>query len=562
MFPLSSGIENGQSLTSNLQSRDFFIPGIPLEPHHKTVSINSNLPVSATASVIKLKPTKKNQDLAVLSPLTETLLAKSTALPLPQPPTPGFTSSTATVLAPKTADMESGFLVFTEDNKAMTILPDAEDLTHLAPDAGDLCVSMLPDMDFNDLCLFDDLFNESYNSSLFTDEEISADSDKLKSDSYDGSETESMMKKFNSSQSYFEINDKDLPDMKSLTNYDQQFLSNDPFLSFSNQTDELFSSSSTLSNASSSNKHLNSINPSSSMSDLYSSSSSTSSSSSPTNSSSCSSMQFSPQSSSTCDGETTNVATKLNLCDNSDFIDDKDMEMRAPFIPIDDDYLLGDMAAFTDGNMDDLFNWISNNNSKQFDGQFGGTNGQAGEKLRPKIHGAGGCLEALLQNDDLVFNLKNKLINSNQIVANNDENGNGNKSSFSPVKIPVASPVVHQQTQQPQPPPMPSTLKRKNSNILIYTALNVNSATSHQDKRIKNNNDSMGSENKSPPTNVHHFVLTKNNELIPKANFDNQSFKSVKKVEQTGGIVFVNTPSQNLEQSQMDVDKAQSKSSR
>ena len=54
--------------------------------------------------------------------------------------------------------MESGFIVFDNANH-MTILSDAEDLTHLAPEAGeDVCVVPGLLAEFNDLNFFDEVF--------------------------------------------------------------------------------------------------------------------------------------------------------------------------------------------------------------------------------------------------------------------------------------------------------------------------------------------------------------------------------------------------------------------
>ena len=68
-------------------------------------------------------------------------------------------------------------------------------------------------------------------------------------------------------------------------------------------------------------------------------------------------------------------------------------------------------------------------------------------------------------------------------------------------------------------------MKRKNSNILIYTTL------SPGDKKFKNlvlSAENLGAGKLGDKSTVHHFVLTKNNELIPKSNFANQINQSFK----------------------------------
>uniref|UniRef100_A0A131YIW7 Hypoxia-inducible factor 1 alpha n=1 Tax=Rhipicephalus appendiculatus TaxID=34631 RepID=A0A131YIW7_RHIAP len=51
-----------------------------------------------------------------------------------------FSSSTSKIFAPRTADMNKGFLIFADDDSGLTVLreeSEPEDLTHLAPRAGD-----------------------------------------------------------------------------------------------------------------------------------------------------------------------------------------------------------------------------------------------------------------------------------------------------------------------------------------------------------------------------------------------------------------------------------------
>ncbi|XP_029171939.1 hypoxia-inducible factor 1-alpha-like isoform X2 [Nylanderia fulva] len=52
-------------------------------------------------------------------------------------------TATASIFAPRTEDMNKGFLTFSEDQPGLTMLKDEpEDLTHLAPTAGDVCVPL------------------------------------------------------------------------------------------------------------------------------------------------------------------------------------------------------------------------------------------------------------------------------------------------------------------------------------------------------------------------------------------------------------------------------------
>ncbi|CAI6347973.1 unnamed protein product [Macrosiphum euphorbiae] len=73
-------------------------------------------PATSTASVIKKKP----------EPCSESPKA-----------------TTAKIFAPRTEDMNKGFLTFSDDDTGLTMLKDEpEDLTHLAPTAGDVCVPL------------------------------------------------------------------------------------------------------------------------------------------------------------------------------------------------------------------------------------------------------------------------------------------------------------------------------------------------------------------------------------------------------------------------------------
>ncbi|XP_014205787.1 protein similar-like [Copidosoma floridanum] len=54
-------------------------------------------------------------------------------------------TATASIFAPRTEDMNTGFLMFCEDQPGLTMLKDEpDDLTHLAPTPGDVCVPLDP----------------------------------------------------------------------------------------------------------------------------------------------------------------------------------------------------------------------------------------------------------------------------------------------------------------------------------------------------------------------------------------------------------------------------------
>ncbi|XP_049788557.1 protein similar isoform X1 [Schistocerca nitens] len=93
------------------------------------------------------------------------LSAPATDLPRPQ-------ATTSKIFAPRTEDMNKGYLMFSDEEPGLTILKDEpEDLTHLAPTAGDVCVPLetnafITDM-FDDIMLSDNycpLLNDDLNS--------------------------------------------------------------------------------------------------------------------------------------------------------------------------------------------------------------------------------------------------------------------------------------------------------------------------------------------------------------------------------------------------------------
>ncbi|XP_046402265.1 endothelial PAS domain-containing protein 1-like isoform X2 [Ischnura elegans] len=87
------------------------------------------------------------------------------------PPLPSFPSrllfprplaTTSKIFVPRTEEMNKGFLMFSDDEPGLTMLKEEpEDLTHLAPTAGDVCVPLgggpfLEDSMFDDIMLSDD----------------------------------------------------------------------------------------------------------------------------------------------------------------------------------------------------------------------------------------------------------------------------------------------------------------------------------------------------------------------------------------------------------------------
>lgn len=285
---------------------------------------------------------------------------------------PSVVSSTKAVFAPKTADMESGFIVFDNSNH-ITFLSDAEDLTHLAPEAGDDVCVPFPGLlaDFNDMNFFDEVFlnNNISNANLFSDEEKT----KLNEESLqnfncinDSNIAQNLIK------NYLNIRDND--------NIDDSPLPNDPFLSHS---DDNFSSSPSTDS---------SVDP-------YSSDSN-----SPLN---ISSPILSQTSNFFCKSPTEEVS-KLNINEKIDFIDDKTLEMRAPFIPIDDFPLLleGDLQMnYSNANIDDIINFDNISDDKLLSPESINRSPLMYESPPPQRTN---CLEALLQTDSPQ---KNKKIN-------------------------------------------------------------------------------------------------------------------------------------------------------
>ncbi|KAH0568004.1 hypothetical protein KQX54_017293 [Cotesia glomerata] len=72
-------------------------------------------------------------------------------------------TATASIFAPRTEDMNKGFLTFSDDQPGLTMLKDEpEDLTHLAPTPGDVCVPLEDTPFLSDMLDEFMLSNENY----------------------------------------------------------------------------------------------------------------------------------------------------------------------------------------------------------------------------------------------------------------------------------------------------------------------------------------------------------------------------------------------------------------
>jgi hypoxia-inducible factor 1 alpha len=84
----------------------------------------------------------------------------------PKPPL----TATSKIFAPRTEEMNKGFLTFSDDEPGLTMLKDEpDDLTHLAPVAGDVCVPLDDHPFLTDKMLDDFLLRDSFEP-LLTDE--------------------------------------------------------------------------------------------------------------------------------------------------------------------------------------------------------------------------------------------------------------------------------------------------------------------------------------------------------------------------------------------------------
>ncbi|XP_011504674.1 PREDICTED: hypoxia-inducible factor 1-alpha [Ceratosolen solmsi marchali] len=99
------------------------------------VKVNVNSPVCEVELKQQLPPVYITSSIPD-SPIYQTPISNNSSRPPPQ-------TATASIFAPRTKDMNKGFLTFSEDQPGLTMLKDEpEDLTHLAPTAGDVCVPL------------------------------------------------------------------------------------------------------------------------------------------------------------------------------------------------------------------------------------------------------------------------------------------------------------------------------------------------------------------------------------------------------------------------------------
>ena len=357
-------------------------------------------------------------------------------------------SSTKNIFAPRTAEMDRGFLMFT-DESGLTVLPDNEvdpiDLTHLAPQAGDVCVPL----DVNGILdIFDEMFmdqNANVNS-LVEDDKVNKTQNNDVSSIFSNENnifshslvTNDIYKKFinnnpDSDLVNFKVTNNNYNNEKDSLNENELIqnllnnsngkikeindfgghspLNNDPFLSYQ---EDLFSGS-----------------PSSvSSSDPYSSSKSNS----PTN--------LSP----TLNENNSNLkqpswdVSKLNLVDSSssssldEEILNQDFSIREPYISIDEyPLLLNDDLSST--NIDDIINSDSSKNNFTNNNINNNNQGKIGDNL--ELNHASSNLAMLLQTDLTRRNMINECINKKKVQISNrnktfssSNNKLGNESDF------------------------------------------------------------------------------------------------------------------------------------
>lgn len=137
-------------------------------------------PVSVTASIFSSAVKKDTAPVAARKAQSVTAKLFVTLNSSPATTTGGGCNkpkhATEKIFAPRTEDMNKGFLMFSEEEPGLTMLKDEpDDLTHLAPTAGDACIPLEETGPFfNDV--FDDfMIPESY-TSLLQDELNSLDS--------------------------------------------------------------------------------------------------------------------------------------------------------------------------------------------------------------------------------------------------------------------------------------------------------------------------------------------------------------------------------------------------
>ncbi|XP_048509123.1 protein similar isoform X2 [Athalia rosae] len=118
--------------------KDFVASKKVLDPQKE--EFLTNKPVSITKKIISANEQQRTRPLSV----TKSIFAPAPQVVLePTPGRPQPQTATASIFAPRTKEMNKGFLTFSEDQPGLTMLKDEpEDLTHLAPTPGDVCVPL------------------------------------------------------------------------------------------------------------------------------------------------------------------------------------------------------------------------------------------------------------------------------------------------------------------------------------------------------------------------------------------------------------------------------------
>ncbi|XP_049826586.1 protein similar isoform X2 [Aethina tumida] len=131
-----------------------------------TVCINKNVPFSvnqkpvlSNLKVVELVlPVVAKDEETVIEPQRDCKPLTVTEKLFSKPET-----ATTKIFAPRTEDMSKGFLTFSEDEPGLTMLKDEpDDLTHLAPVAGDVCIPLTDDSQFLPEMLLDDFLGDSF----------------------------------------------------------------------------------------------------------------------------------------------------------------------------------------------------------------------------------------------------------------------------------------------------------------------------------------------------------------------------------------------------------------
>ncbi|CRK88183.1 CLUMA_CG001965, isoform E [Clunio marinus] len=158
---------------------------IVINPVNTTIKVNnceivSQRPTSVTAAIFAQQNFSSKPE-AIQKKTPTTIVNKSraqsaTAKIFRPNPQATATSVTKNIFAPRTKDMNKGFLMFSESEPGLTMLKDEpDDLTHLAPTAGDACIPLDEAAPFFSDMFDDFIIPDSYNE-LLTDELNSLDS--------------------------------------------------------------------------------------------------------------------------------------------------------------------------------------------------------------------------------------------------------------------------------------------------------------------------------------------------------------------------------------------------